>query len=210
VATRVLLADDHTLVRQGLGALLAREGFEVVAECGDGRDALAAAREARPDVAILDFSMPLLNGVDAAREMKSAAPATAVVLVTVHAESPYVLAALEAGVRGYVLKKQSADELVSAIRAVLRGESYLSPGVSGVVMEACVRKGESENGPLTSRERQVLQLVAEGKTTRKTAEILGISPKTVESHRTRLMKKLGVHETAGLVRQAIRLGLVEA
>lgn len=152
----------------------------------------------------------LLERIDATREMRTAAPEVRAVLLTVHADDPYVLAALKAGVKGYVLKTQAAEDLVQAIQAVLRGETYLSPGISNTVVAACLGPGESVQNPPTPRERQVLQLVAEGKTTRALAEILSVSVKTAESHRTRLMKKLGIHDTAGLVRYAIRHGLIEA
>jgi DNA-binding NarL/FixJ family response regulator len=208
VPCRVALADDHTLVRQAVRGLLERAGLEVVAEAADGAELVRLARETKPDVVVMDVSMPLLNGVDAARELKTASPDTRTVLVTVHAENACVLSALQAGVKGYVLKTQAADDLVQAIATVARGESYLSPGVSGAVVEAALGKRAVPDDPLTARERQVLQLVAEGKTTRAMAEVLGVSVKTAESHRTRLMKKLDIHETAGLVRYAIRKGLV--
>ena len=207
---RVLLADDHTLFRQGIRALLVRDGFDVVGEAGDGTELLRLARELKPDIALVDLAMPLLNGIEAARELRAVSPETRTVLLTVHAERVCVLQALEAGVKGYVLKTQAADELVQAIQTVARGESYLSPGVSGAVVEAALGKRDDALDPLTARERQVLQLVAEGKTTRAMAELLGVSTKTAESHRTRLMKKLGIHETAGLVRYAIRNGIVDA
>jgi len=154
-------------------------------------------------------SMPLLNGVDAAREIQKACPRTRTILLTMHAEDQYVLQALQGGVRGYVLKKQAVMDLVQAIREVCRGNVYLSPGVSAAVVEAY----QSKKGPadlLTSREREVLQLVAEGKTTKEIASLLGVSVKTAESHRTRVMQKLDIHETASLVRYAIRRGLIQA
>jgi len=207
--TRILLADDHTLVRQGLKALLEGKGFEVVAEAGDGQEAVRAARERCPDIAVLDFSMPLLNGRDAAREILRVCPRARAILLTMHAEDQYVLDALQVGVRGYVLKAQASDDLVLAIREVQRGMMYLSPGVSQAVVNASMSRTELPRDPLTSREREVLQLVAEGKSTKEIAKLLAISFKTAESHRTRIMKKTDIHETAGLVRYAVRRGLIQ-
>jgi len=205
---RVLLADDHALFRQAVHALLTRDGFDVVGEAADGPELIRLARELRPDVALVDVSMPLLSGVEAARELRTASPETKTILLTVHAEKACVLRALEAGAKGYVLKSQTSEDLVQAIQTVARGESYLSPAISGAVVDAALGKPAAPD-PLTARERQVLQLTAEGKTVRATAELLGISVKTAETHRTRLMKKLGIHQTAGLVRYAIRNGFVE-
>jgi len=206
---RVLLADDHLIVRQGLRDMLTREGFKVVAEAADGRDAVRLAEETRPDVAVLDLSMPLLNGLDAAREILRKAPRTGPVLLTMHTEEPYVLDALRSGVRGYVLKTQASADLVQAIRDVARGAIYLSPRVSGVLVQAFNSKTEPGRDPLSRREREVLQLIAEGKTTKEIAGLLGVSVKTAESHRSRIMDKLNIHETAGLVRYAIRRGMIQ-
>ena len=209
VANRILLADDHAIVRQGLKALLEREGFAVVAEADDGRAAVRLARERCPDVAVLDFSMPLLNGLDAALEILRACPRAKAILLTVHTDDHYVLSALQAGVKGYVVKTQASSDLVRAIHEVLRGMMYLSPGISEAVVQAYLAKAEIRRDPLTSREREVLQLVAEGKSTKEVAGLLGISFKTAESHRTRILKKLDLHETAGLVRYAVRRGLIQ-
>jgi two-component system response regulator NreC len=209
MALRVVLADDHVLVRQGLKSLLEREGFQVVAEAGDGQQAVQDVQSHRPDIAIMDISMPVRNGVDAARELALCAPQTKTILLTQHDEEQYVSEAIDAGVKGYVLKSQVARDLIHAIREVSKGQVYLSPGVSSAVMTAYRSKNEKPKDPLTMRERQVLQLIAEGKSTKDTASLLGISIKTAESHRTRLMQKLGIHETASLVRYAIRRGLVE-
>lgn len=206
---RVLLAEDHVIVREGLRVLLEREGFQLVGEASDGHEAVQRAAELRPDVAVLDIAMPLMNGIEAAREMSHSSPRTRAVLLTQHGEDQYVRAALRAGIRGYVLKAQAATDLVQAIRRVCRGEVYLSPGVSRVVVEAYLAKAEMPSELLSARERQVLQMVAEGKSTKEIATLLGISAKTVESHRSRLMRKLDIHETAGLVRYAIRRGLVQ-
>ena len=209
VANRILLADDHAIVRQGLKALLEREGFTVVAEADDGQAAVRHARERCPDVAVLDFSMPLLNGLDAAVEIIRACPRAKAILLTMHTDDHYVLSALQAGIKGYVVKTQASSDLVRAIHEVLRGMMYLSPGISQAVVQAYLAKSEMPRDPLTSREREVLQLVAEGKSTKEVAGLLGISFKTAESHRTRILKKLDLHETAGLVRYAVRRGLIQ-
>jgi len=209
VPTRILLADDHLIVRQGLKALLEREGFSVVAEVADGQEAIRSARERCPDIAVLDFGMPLLNGLGAAREILQACPRAKAILLTMHTEDHYVLEALQAGVKGYVVKTQASADLIRAIHEVLRGMMYLSPGVSQAVVEAYLAKSELPVDPLTPREREVLQLVAEGKSTKEIAQLLGISFKTAESHRTRIMKKTSIHETAGLVRYAVRRGLIQ-
>jgi two-component system response regulator NreC len=209
VPTRILLADDHLIVRQALKALLEGEGFAVVAEAGDGVEAVRVARERCPDVAILDLSMPLLNGLDAAREIQQVCPRAKAILLTIHTEDHYVLDALRAGIKGYVVKTQAAADLVRAISEVQKGMVYLSPGVSQTVVQAYLSKAEFPPDLLTPRERQVLQLVAEGKTTKQVAKLLGITQKTAESHRTRIMEKLEVHETASLVRYAVRRGLIQ-
>ena len=207
---RVLLADDHVLVREGLRALLAKEAdIRVVAEAGDGREAIQSARESRPDVAALDLSMPLLNGLEAARQMAAWDQGPRVILLTAHAEDRYVLEAIRAGVRGYVLKKQAAADLVRAIREVSGGGVYLSPGISAAVVEAVRSPRAPVEEPLTPREREVLQLVAEGKTTKEIAVLLGVSVKTADAHRTRLMQKLDIHDIASLTRYAIRHGIIQ-
>jgi len=207
--TRVLLADDHALIRQGLKALLEKQGFQIVCEASDGQEAIRSAEKTQPDVAIVDISMPILNGVDAARELKKASPKVKVILLTQHDEDAYVTESLRAGVRGYVLKSQAADDLVHAIQEVCRGSVYLSPSISRAVVDAYLSKTYVSDDPLSGRERQVLQLVGEGKSTKDIAVHLGISVKTAESHRARLMKKLDIHETASLVRYAIRRGLIQ-
>jgi len=208
MAYRILLADDHTIVRQGLRAILEREGYEVVGEASDGREAITYAEKFRPDVAVLDISMPLLNGIDAAREVTKVSPRTKTVLLTMYTEDHYVLESLRAGVTGYVLKMRAALALVQAIQAVMKGEIYLSPGISRAVVQAFLSKTDIPEDPLTTREREVLQLVAEGKTTKEIAVQLGISAKTADSHRTNIMEKLDIHDTAGLVRYAIKRGII--
>ena len=206
---RIVLADDHLIVRQGLKALLEREDLEVVGEAADGQEAVRQVQALHPDVAVLDLTMPRLNGLDAARVLAQQSPRTRVILLTVHTEDHYVLEAIRVGVRGYVVKTQVTADLVEAIREVVEGAVYLSPRISRAVVEAYLAGPDGAAEPLTSREREVLQLVAEGQKTREVARALGISVKTAESHRSRIMEKLDIHETAGLVRYAIRRGLIE-
>ncbi len=210
MSTRVLLADDHALIRQGLKALLEKHGFQVVSEASDGQETVRSVEKTNPDVAIIDISMPILNGIDTARELKKSSPKTKVILLTQHDEDQYVTESLRAGVKGYVLKSQAADDLVHAIHEVCRGSVYLSPSISRAIVDAYLSKTYVSSDPLSGRERQVLQLVGEGKSTKDIAVHLGISVKTAESHRARLMKKLDIHETASLVRYAIRNGLIQA
>jgi two-component system response regulator NreC len=206
---RIVLADNHVLVRQGLKALLEREGFQVAGEASDGQEVVRLVGSVHPDIAILDIGMPILNGIDAAHELKKFSQRTKIILLTRHDEDQYVTEALRAGVRGYVLKNQVATDLVNAIQQVCRGGVYLSPSISDKVVRAFVSKTDLPPDPLTARERQVLQLVGEGKSTKEVAVVLGIGIKTAETHRTRMMHKLGIHETAGVVRYAIRRGLVK-
>lgn len=210
MSLRLMLADDHAVVRQSLRTLLEREGFQVLAEAGDGREAVQQALLCRPQVAVMDLSMPLLNGLEAAREILKALPHTRCVLLTMHIEEHYVLEALRVGISGYVLKSKSSSELVQAIHDAARGAVYLSSDISAAVVRAYLNKSESAPEVLGDRERQVLQLVAEGKTTKEIAALLGVSPKTAESHRCHIMDKLEIHNTAGLVRYAIRRGLIQA
>jgi two-component system response regulator NreC len=204
---RVLLADDHQIVREGLRALLEKVGHVVVGEAADGRQACALARKLQPNIAVLDLSMPLRNGLDSIREIQRVSPGTKAILLTMYTDRPYVLQAVQAGARGYVLKSQAAQDLLRAIQEVLRGAVYLSPGVAGLLVDA-YRQRNDEPELLTAREREVLQLIGEGKTTKAIAGVIGVSFKTAESHRSRVMKKLDIHETAGLVRYAIRRGLL--
>lgn len=209
MAVRVLIADDHQMFRQGLRVLLEEEGFQFVAEASNGREAVQLCQQHHPEVAILDIAMPLLNGVFAAREIIKSNPRTKVVLLTQHTEDQMVLESLRAGVTGYVLKTRAANELVHALHAVCRGEMYLTQSISRAVVQAFLTKDSLPVRPLSDRERQVLQLVAEGKTTKEVASLLGISVNTAESHRTNLMEKLDIHDTAGLVRYALRNGVIQ-
>lgn len=205
-----LLADEQRMVREALRALLEREGFDVVGEAWVGLDATRLARELQPDVTILDLVIPILNSLDIARFIVADSPATKFVLLTGCTDDHYVLEALRAGIRGYVLKTQAASDLVHAIHEVAGGSVYLSPEISQVAVEAWRRKSALVRNPLTPRGVEVLRLVADGKTTKEIAKTLGLSVKTAESHRTRLMEKLAIHDTAGLVRYAIRRGLIQA
>ena len=204
---RLVLADDHVLVRQGLRALLESHGLVVAAEAADGHEAVRLVRSENPDVAVLDIGMPRFNGLNAALELARACPRVKVIVLTQHEEQQYVAEALRCGVKGYVLKSQAARDLVHAIRGVCRGEVYLSPGVAAAVADAYAAPRGAAAVALSVRERQVLQLIAEGDSTKEIAARLGISAKTVETHRCKLMHKLDIHETAGLVRYAIRQGV---
>ena len=209
MATTILLIDDHAIVRQGVRVLLEREGLQVVGEAADGHEGVRLAGELGPDLAVVDLAMPTLNGIDTCREVRRVSARTKTIVLSMYREDRYVLEALRAGTRGYVLKTQAASDLGQAIREVLRGGIYLSPGVSRAVVEAFLAKTQLPPEPLSPRERQVLQLVAEGKSTKEIAAFLGISVKTAESHRGRLMSRLDIHDTAGLVRYAIRHGMIE-
>jgi len=210
---RVLLADDHTLVRAGIRSLLENmEGIEVIAEASDGRDALRLVRAHRPDVVLMDIAMPGLNGLEAAARIAKKFPNVRVIILSMHVNEEYVLQALRAGAAGYMVKGADAAELEIAIRAVARGETYLSPMVSKHVVTDYIQRISGETSPLellTPRQREVLQLIAEGYSTKKIARTLKISVKTVETHRMQLMERLDIHDIAGLVRYAIRIGLVK-
>ena len=208
MAMTVLLADDHRVLLQGMKSLLQQEGYEVVAETCDGREAVRLCRALKPQVAVLDITMPGLNGLDAAQKIRKFSPETKIVILTMHNESPYVIEALRADVNAYVLKTQAAQDLLDAIRAVATNNVYLSPGISQIVVDAYRRRNRPDDDPLTLREREVLQLIAEGHRTKQVASLLSIGVKTAESHRGRIMNKLGIHDTAGLVRYAIRRGLI--
>jgi DNA-binding NarL/FixJ family response regulator len=209
---RVLLADDHTLVRAGIRALLQTlPDVEIVAEASDGREAVEQALATHPDVALLDISMPSLNGLAAAERLAAEAPRTRVVILSMHGDPGHVAQALRAGVSGYLLKDAAVEELPLLLRAVARGETYLSPAISRAVVEGFLHRAPdtlaSDDG-LTPRQREILQLIAEGKSSKEVAQLLDISGKTVESHRGQIMDRLGIHDLAGLVRYAVRTGLV--
>jgi DNA-binding NarL/FixJ family response regulator len=210
---KVLLADDHTIVREGILSLLqAHPEVVVVGTAENGHEAVEKARRTFPDIVVMDIAMPLLNGIEAARQLKRLLPQTKVIVLTMYADEEYVLRALQAGVRGYLLKRSAAAELLQAIRTVEHGDFYLSSDISHVVVERFLTSSKpfDEAVTLSNRERQILQLVAEGHTNRQIAVALGITPKTVDTHRTRLKTKLGIHDTPGLVRYAIRKGIVQA
>jgi DNA-binding NarL/FixJ family response regulator len=205
----IILADDHSVVRQGIRSLLERENFEVVGEAANGLEAVRLAEKHQPDIAILDLSMPVMNGITAIGQIRDVSPRTKVVLLTMYTEEHQVLNALRAGVKACVTKTQAVEHLIIAIREVAAGGVYLSPSVSGAVVQAYLARSDTPYDPLTDRERQVLQLVAEGNTTKEIALILGVAAKTAETHRVKVMDKLDIHSTAGLVRYAIRRGLLE-
>jgi DNA-binding NarL/FixJ family response regulator len=212
VSIRILLADDHTLVRAGIRSLLdSIEGVEVVAESGDGREALELIGKHRPDIALLDIAMPGLSGLEVAKRVEQASPKTRIIILSMHADATHVREALRSGVSGYLLKGAAVAELPLALKAVMRGDSYLTPKVSQQVVDGFLRDTDADPGPLnglTTRQREILQLIAEGKAMKEIAGILDISIKTVETHRLRLMERLDIHDVPGLVRFAIRAGLV--
>jgi two-component system response regulator NreC len=210
VGVTVVLADDHLLVREGIRMLLEREKFEILGEAADGLEAIRLVQQHQPDVTILDLAMPAVNGITAVGEIRRVSPRTKTILLTMHTEEHYILEALRAGVKGYVWKSQAAEQLLQAVRDVCAGGVYLSPMVSGAVVQAYLAKADLPRDPLSPREHQVLQLIAEEKTTKEIAIILGVTVKTAESHRTKLMEKLDIHSAAGLVRYAIRRGVIQA
>jgi DNA-binding NarL/FixJ family response regulator len=210
---RVVLADDHEVVRRGVRSLLEAPDIEVVAEAGDGHQALAAVAAHRPDVLMTDIAMPGMTGLELAERVARDFPPTRVLILSMHKDKAYATRALAAGAAGYLLKDSGAAECEAAVRAVVRGESYLSPAVSGHVVAEYTRLAQAEAAaadPLTSRQREVLRLIAEGLPTKSIARRLGISAKTVEAHRGQLMERLGIHDVASLVRYAIRIGLIGA
>jgi len=214
--TRIVLADDHAILREGIRALLEDQSdMTVVGEAADGRKAIELARDLSPDIIVMDIGMPLLNGLEATRQIKHNFPQVAVLVLTMHDNEEYVSQILAAGASGYVLKRAASSELVTAIRAVAGGQSYLSPAVTKLLIEGYI--GRPPAAPvrvdpfetLTAREREVLQLVAEGHTNSQIAKLLNISLKTVKAHRSNLMQKLGLHDRGELIKLAIQRGMIE-
>lgn len=209
----VFLADDHAIVRDGLRALLdAQPDMAVVGDAANGRDAVRQVLHLRPAVAIVDIAMPEMNGLEAVRQIRQACPASQAIILSMHATSEHIYEALQAGALGYVLKESAGTEVVAAVRAVHGGRRFLSPRIADSVVETFLHGGIAESGAsplarLSSREREVLQLVAEGRSSAEIAETLFLSPKTVETYRSRLMQKLGVPNLAGLIRFAVQHGL---
>jgi DNA-binding NarL/FixJ family response regulator len=210
MATRVLIADDHGIVRSGLRMLLERqEGIEVIAEASDGEEARDLAISERPDLAILDVKMPKLTGLEATREIREQAPEVAILILSMHEEERYLFEALKAGASGYVLKRAADSDLMDAIRAVERGEPFLTPDAQQALIKDVLGREDSSQAELTPREEEVVKLVAEAHTNREIAELLTLSEKTVENHRSNAMRKLGMRDRVELVRYAIRRGLIE-
>ncbi|MBL1177024.1 response regulator [Pantanalinema sp. GBBB05] len=209
---QVLIVDNHALVRAGFRSLLQSiNAIDVIAEAGDGREALRLVELHQPDIVLMDIAMPLMNGLEATAQITQDFPQVHVIILSMHANEEYVYQALRAGATGYVLKDSGTSELELAIQAIARGETYLSPTVSKYIVADYVRRTGSEANPLeqlTPRQREILQLIAEGKSTKEIADNLYISTKTVETHRVQLMERLDIHDVAGLVRYAIRKGLV--
>jgi DNA-binding NarL/FixJ family response regulator len=211
---RILLADDHTVVRQGLRKILeARPQWEVVAEAADGREAVKQAEEVKPDVAIIDVAMPLLNGIEAVRQIARKVPSTRVLVLSMHNDEAYVTQMLRAGAAGYLLKDSADVDLLQAVDAVAAGKSFFSPAIARVIADDYVRqladRGASDRFELLSeREREIFQLIAEGKTNKEIAALLFLSPSTVDTHRSRIMEKLDVHSAAEIVLYAVRKGVI--
>jgi len=210
--TKIILADDHKIIRDGLRALIEKElSMEIVAEACDGRTTVQKARELMPHIIIIDISMPDLNGIEATRQIISNTPNTKIIALSMHSDRRFVMNMLEAGAAGYLLKDSAFEELTMAINTVLSGKTYLSPAIAGVVVEDAMRhstqKGSQARVELTAREREVLQLLAEGRTTKKIATQLSVSVKTVETHRRQVMEKLDIHSVAELTKYAVREGL---
>lgn len=210
----VILADDHSLVRAGIRGLLEALGYvDVVAEAGDGRAALRLVKDHEPNILLLDIAMPSLNGLEVASKVSKDFPKTRVIMLSMHANEEYVLQALRSGASGYLLKDAAMDELRIAMDSVMKGKTYLSPSISRTLIDSYLDNSKAARSPLerlTARQREILQLVAEGNTTRQIAELLSVSVKTVETHRAQLMERLEIHDVPGLVRCAIRMGLIQA
>jgi DNA-binding NarL/FixJ family response regulator len=208
---KILVADDHTLVRAGLTSLIARlPEMEVVGEAADGRQALRMVRDLTPDMVLMDIAMPGLNGLEAAERIHGIHPQTKIIILSMHASEEYVAQALKAGASGYLLKDAATSELEMALKSVAAGQFYLSPAISRQVVDNYLRGGPTGVELLTPRQREILQLIAEGKSTRDIAETLHLSVKTVETHRAQLMERLDIHDVAGHIRYALRKGLISA
>jgi two-component system, NarL family, response regulator NreC len=213
-AIRILLADDHTVVRKGLRLLLeAQSGFAVIADAADGREAVALAEKLTPDVVVMDVAMPTLNGIEAARQITSHQPQTAVVFLSMHSDEAYVLKALKAGARAYLLKDSAEYDLINAVKAVSEGKAFFSPAISKMLVEDYMRQMqeravEDSYDLLTTREREILQLLAEGKNNKEVATLLNLSLYTVETHRSNIFQKLNLHSGAELILYAIRKGVI--
>lgn len=212
MSVRILLADDHKIVREGLRSILENElGMSVIGQAEDGRTALILSQKLRPDVVIIDISMPDLNGIEATRQILTQNPESKVIALSMHSDKRYVIQMLDAGAAGYLLKQCAVDELQQAIRTVLAGKFYVSPDVTGPVirdyLEHLARSESPEKSSLTAKEREVLQLIAEGKSTKEIASILHVSVPTIETHRQHIMEKLNLHSVAELTKYAIRQGL---
>lgn len=211
---RVILAEDHTIVRQGLRALLEQsDDIEVIAEAEDGREAVNKTEQLKPDIVLMDISMPILNGIEATRQIKKKFPDIKVLILTMHTTEEYISQILHAGASGYLVKKSAHHELLSAIKAIQKGSSYLSPLVSKKVIDEYLQKTQDDikqdrYEKLTTREREVLQLIAEGKANKEIAELLFLSVKTVETHKAHLMEKLNLHTTTDLIKYAIQKGII--
>jgi DNA-binding NarL/FixJ family response regulator len=214
MAIRILLADDHTVVRDGLRALLEKQpDMAVVAEAADGRDSVRLAEEQSPDVVVMDIAMPNMNGIEATRRILSSNPRTAVVILSMHQDESYVLRSLKAGAKGYLLKDSLRSDVIEAIRSVAQGRSFLTKKVSRILQEDYIRELEDRGlddsyDLLTEREREILQLVAEGKTNKEVAALLDVSVTTVETHRTHILQKLGLHSVPELILYAVRKGII--
>jgi len=207
---KILLADDHALVRQGFKMILgAQPDMQIVGEAGNGREAVELAEKLQPDLIVMDVTMPELNGIEATRRLAQNAPRTRVLALSMHKDAVYVREILRAGARGYLLKDSVDADLLAAVRAVAKGEGYLSPGVSDAVLTDYRKHVTDPLDLLTSREREVLQMIAEGKTNKEIATLLNLSVYTVEAHRGRIMEKLNLHSTGELVRFALRSGLID-
>ena len=211
---RILLADDHTVVRQGLRKLLEeRADWEVIAEAGDGREAVRLAEQQKPDVAILDVAMPLLNGIEATRQITKRVPSTRVLVLSMHADEAYVTQILQAGATGYLLKDSADVDLLKAVGEAAQGRSFFSPAIARVMLDDYVRqladKGVTDRyESLSEREREIFQLIAEAKTNKEIAALLNVSPSTVETHRAHIMEKLDLHSAAEIVLYAVRRGVI--